>query len=183
MNEIRKSSSKTFKIVRDKSIVVMGKEKLLYNFLKLQSCDNKVIFTNDMLLEATKATNYSISSLHNAKRNLVSSGLLVRIREKALKKVSKYEGLSYKSDEYRRACAINHHYGISYDQLLELYKKCNNRCSICGIEEKDIKGKLHVDHCHDTGKIRGLLCKNCNVALGHFKDNVDLLKKAINYLQ
>jgi hypothetical protein len=42
--------------------------------------------------------------------------------------------------------------------------------------------ELAIDHCHKTGKIRGLLCKNCNQGLGQFKDNIDLLLSAAKYL-
>ena len=53
-------------------------------------------------------------------------------------------------------------------------------CQICG--QKD-RRELCVDHCHTTGAVRGLLCDNCNKALGLFKDNVDVLNKAIDYLK
>lgn len=43
--------------------------------------------------------------------------------------------------------------------------------------------KLYIDHCHKTNQVRGLLCFSCNSALGHFKDNVESLKKAIKYLK
>lgn len=62
-----------------------------------------------------------------------------------------------------------------YDRL---YIEQEGKCKICNIE----KDKLCVDHCHTTGKIRGLLCDNCNHGLGKFKDNTDFLNKAINYL-
>jgi len=41
----------------------------------------------------------------------------------------------------------------------------------------------HLDHCHKTGRIRGVLCNNCNTGLGKFYDDIELLKTAINYLQ
>jgi protein-arginine kinase activator protein McsA len=51
------------------------------------------------------------------------------------------------------------------------------RCLICQEETK-----LHVDHCHETKKVRGLLCRECNTGLGKFKERVDLLERAIHYL-
>ena len=48
--------------------------------------------------------------------------------------------------------------------------------------ESVIKYKLAVDHCHKTGKIRGLLCGGCNTSIGSFEDNPELLKNAIKYL-
>ena len=68
-----------------------------------------------------------------------------------------------------------------YKQLLESQ---NNKCAICGIEggENNRGDKLAVDHCHDSGKIRGLLCHKCNTALGLLKDSKDYLQSAIAYL-
>ena len=56
-----------------------------------------------------------------------------------------------------------------------------NQNGLCGICEKYFE-KLHVDHCHTTNKIRGLLCNHCNLALGKFKDDIKRLSNAINYL-
>lgn len=57
------------------------------------------------------------------------------------------------------------------------------RCKICGVrEEQAPRGRLAVDHDHETGRIRGLLCNNCNAGLGQFKDNPELLAAAITYL-
>ena len=77
-------------------------------------------------------------------------------------------------------------YGITleeYDLLLEMQKGV---CAICGKlpDETNTNNKyLHVDHCHDTGKIRGLLCNPCNMALGLFKDNPLFVRKAADYLE
>lgn len=59
----------------------------------------------------------------------------------------------------------------------------SNVCAICGSSKANSRDRrLHVDHCHKTMKFRGLLCSSCNTALGQFKDNVELLRKAIKYL-
>lgn len=55
-------------------------------------------------------------------------------------------------------------------------------CKICGQPPKE-DSRLHIDHCHKTDKIRGLLCNNCNLGLGKFKDSPDLLRKAALYLE
>ena len=57
----------------------------------------------------------------------------------------------------------------------------NNKCLICG-NEQDGKD-LAIDHCHTTNKVRGLLCNSCNLGLGCFKDNLDILASAIKYLE
>lgn len=56
-------------------------------------------------------------------------------------------------------------------------------CKICGKHEDNMSTRLHVDHCHATDKIRGLLCYKCNALLGYAKDSVETLRKAIEYLQ
>lgn len=58
----------------------------------------------------------------------------------------------------------------------------NYKCAICGKDEEENGGKLFIDHNHETGKIRGLLCRKCNWGLGHFEDSKENLKKASDYL-
>lgn len=83
--------------------------------------------------------------------------------------------------------AIKTKYGLTKDDYNELLNKQNGVCVICKeVNNKEIKGtavNLAVDHCHKTGKIRGLLCNNCNSGLGFFKDNIELLNEAISYLK
>jgi hypothetical protein len=75
-------------------------------------------------------------------------------------------------------------YGISYEEYEEKRKEVQYCCEICGKHEEDhSRGKLFVDHDHDTGKYRGLLCTQCNSALGMVYDNVEILQKMIEYLQ
>jgi hypothetical protein len=56
-------------------------------------------------------------------------------------------------------------------------------CAICSAPDESLKKRLCVDHCHTTGAVRGLLCDNCNTALGKFRDNADTLRRAITYLE
>ena len=73
-------------------------------------------------------------------------------------------------------------YGIDLHEFRRLLAYQNNCCAICGDHVDELNKKICVDHCHKTGKIRGLLCLNCNYGLGHFKDNIDNLYNAIDYL-
>lgn len=73
-------------------------------------------------------------------------------------------------------------FGIDIIEYNNLREKQNYSCAICGKHESDENFDLAVDHCHSTGIVRGLLCKQCNTGLGHFKDDVSLLNKAIQYL-
>ena len=73
--------------------------------------------------------------------------------------------------------------GIGEKEYNTLLQKQNHCCAICSHPHIDEKGKrLHVDHDHITGKIRGLLCNHCNLGLGHFKDNPFFLATAMWYL-
>ena len=75
-------------------------------------------------------------------------------------------------------------YGITVEEYEELSKKQGHVCSICGCSQLPSKvcKRLVVDHCHQTGEVRGLLCSHCNFLLGHARDNIDILSKAIEYL-
>ena len=78
-------------------------------------------------------------------------------------------------------------YGITLDLYRTMFSKQNGRCAICRKSEiQKIRGKikaLSVDHCHKTGKVRGLLCDSCNNGLGRFKDSLKLLALAMEYLK
>jgi len=73
-------------------------------------------------------------------------------------------------------------YGITEADYNQMFVNQNGRCLIC--KNTAEKGKrLFVDHCHETGKVRGLLCNLCNSGLGFFKDSSANLKNAIKYLK
>ena len=74
------------------------------------------------------------------------------------------------------------HYRIRYDQYLEMFNKQDGKCACCGIDQSNFKRNLHVDHDHNTGQIRGLLCTQCNPGIGYFQDSVERLQQAIAYL-
>jgi hypothetical protein len=68
----------------------------------------------------------------------------------------------------------------TYDRL---FAEQNGKCANCRTDKPGGNGKrFHLDHDHETGRIRGLLCTNCNTGIGQFKDDADLLKAAIEYL-
>jgi hypothetical protein len=76
-------------------------------------------------------------------------------------------------------------YGITLEIYAEMYRAQNGLCAICGNgpSKGSWHGKLGVDHCHDTGAIRGLLCDDCNVGIGRLKDDPERLRKALQYLE
>jgi len=74
-------------------------------------------------------------------------------------------------------------YGITLNDYNQMLTEQNDRCVICKTTEPGGKhGKFMVDHCHDTGKVRGLLCKRCNIALGEVGDNIQTLQSMVEYL-
>ncbi len=78
-------------------------------------------------------------------------------------------------------------YGLTIKEYTDLLDEQDHRCKICGnrAEPEGISfanRSLNVDHCHDTGKVRGLICSNCNTGLGKFKDSPELIEKAFAYL-
>lgn len=81
---------------------------------------------------------------------------------------------------------LKHYYGITAQTYRQMEAEQDGVCAICKQPEKAIlNGKtkhLAVDHCHATKKVRGLLCSNCNNAIGKFKDDINLLYSAIEYL-
>lgn len=73
-------------------------------------------------------------------------------------------------------------YGIpigTYDRMLDAQQ---GKCAICGTTDAGGRGDFHIDHCHDTKRIRGLLCHGCNVGIGNLGHSVDRLSSAIRYL-
>lgn len=75
-------------------------------------------------------------------------------------------------------------YNLSLNQVTEMYMLQEGKCAICNVFKPtyNTHGGLVIDHDHNTGKVRGLLCTNCNVLLGRAQDNIQLLHKAANYL-
>lgn len=80
-------------------------------------------------------------------------------------------------------------YGLSPEEFNYLWHKQEGMCWICFCEmvipsdNSRPKNRVCIDHCHETGKIRGLLCANCNTGLGMFRDSNNTLKRAIEYLE
>ncbi len=85
---------------------------------------------------------------------------------------------------------LKNKYGITLKQYEQLFKGQKGVCAICGQPEK-VKNRwksseitrLSVDHNHITKKVRGLLCRRCNVGIGHFDESIEFLLKAIKYLR
>lgn len=91
--------------------------------------------------------------------------------------------------EQGRDYSLRSKYNITLEQYEKLLANQNGVCALCGLTEtaidkyhKEIKS-LAVDHCHETGKVRGLLCSSCNIGIGNLKHNPELLRKAALYCE
>jgi hypothetical protein len=87
-----------------------------------------------------------------------------------------------KVKEQSRVKHLRRKFNLSPEQYDIMSKAQKNVCAICQ-EKCETEMNLAVDHCHTTGKIRGLLCKNCNTAIGLFKEDIDNMLRAIEYIK
>jgi hypothetical protein len=71
-------------------------------------------------------------------------------------------------------------YGITIEEYNRLFKLQNGKCAICNVTQEK---SLDVDHCHKSNKVRGLLCRKCNLGIGFMQDSPDICKKASEYLR
>lgn len=74
-------------------------------------------------------------------------------------------------------------YGLSIEEFDSLLHSQGGVCAVCGSTDEKYSRSLAVDHCHKTGKVRGLLCTRCNQLLGSAEDSTELLKNLIHYLE
>ena len=94
----------------------------------------------------------------------------------------------YDRQRARNWYRLNRHryYGLSIERYESILEDQKNKCAICGTGLVATDNKLavaHIDHDHATKEIRGLLCRHCNLLLGHAKDSVEILKRAVVYLE
>ena len=109
------------------------------------------------------------------------------------KPIDDFQKLTYNTSRFScKACRVEEakdyrfrkEYGISRDEYHEKRKEQNYSCVICNKhEDNHSRGTLFVDHDHETGKYRALLCTTCNTLLGMAKDSPELLEKAAEYLR
>ena len=111
-------------------------------------------------------------------------------KEKRRKQIAEYAAGKPKEwiQAKGRKCHLKRRYNITPQEYETKLASQDYKCAVCGKDASDNKrgGKLdplHVDHCHKSGNLRDLLCYSCNSGLGQFKDNIETLQKAIDYLR
>jgi hypothetical protein len=82
--------------------------------------------------------------------------------------------------ERRRTCRG---YGITLEEFNAMLKAQGNRCAICKGDDPGASHNWHIDHCHESGVVRGLLCSPCNLGLGFLKDDPEVMYRAVEYIK
>ncbi len=135
-----------------------------------------------------KRYKYNVINECKSCRVVITKDLNNKNREKYLetnrKNSAKFRALNRDKYNLSTKMSIYKKLGVSItkEEYLKLYEQQEGKCKICNMIPSGHKKSLCLDHDHITLKVRGLLCDNCNTALGKFKDNVELLQNAINYL-
>lgn len=88
-----------------------------------------------------------------------------------------------KFEVQKRRAFLRQAHGLTFEAYAAMMTAQNNRCGICGTKRKPGDRYLHVDHDHQTGALRGLLCDKCNSGLGHLGDNIAGIRRALAYLE
>lgn len=152
----------------------MGKQCKKCKEIKDKDCFGKHSIAKDGLRNYCKKCN---NLQAQQRRHFDPNKSLAYVHKWRIKNLEKYKGYQ-----------LNRRYGITlveYNLMVDLQ---DNKCAICKLPEITIDKRnglvrnLCVDHCHKTGKIRSLLCSNCNITLGNIKDNLETLKSIQEYL-
>ena len=88
-----------------------------------------------------------------------------------------------KARQYKRKTSLKTKFGLSLEGFEKLFNMHKGKCWVCNGPPTGRWKRLHVDHCHKTGKVRGLLCHNCNTALGHLRDSTKIIKSLLKYIR
>jgi len=129
---------------------------------------------------------YATEEERKAARKASQNAAIKRYRERNIERVRQWRRNAHARhrvayNESNRAYKLKYSYGISEEDYDAMLSYQNGVCAICdGVNPSG--RRLAVDHCHTTGKVRGLLCSKCNTLLGHAGDDVDILTKSISYL-
>lgn len=103
-------------------------------------------------------------------------------RKKWYKDNPGYNKIYYKNHQRQaKRNRIKQKYGLSHEDWVKMWLGQDGNCAICG-EPFAQQSDTFIDHNHKTGKVRGLLCNKCNLGMGYFNDNPELMIKVVNYL-
>jgi hypothetical protein len=99
-------------------------------------------------------------------------------------KIKKQRREAYRKDKTKAIESnLKRYYKLTLEEYEELFKAQNGQCKICETHQDEVDRRFDVDHNHETGRIRGLLCIKCNRGIGLLQDSIQILQTALNYLQ
>jgi hypothetical protein len=139
-----------------------------------KNAENAALKSHDKPLRMCRLCRQKTSDYYTPKRNYIP-GVCRRCHLERDKR--------YSQTPEGRSSRMFYRYGITLAQYHELLNKQGGGCAICGRLPNKNKRRLPIDHCHKTGKVRGILCVFCNIMLGHFEDNVHIFRRVIRYLR
>lgn len=100
-------------------------------------------------------------------------------KKAAKEKYQNSDKIKYREAAWKKAGIKN----MTVQKYNEMFLKQNQACSICKTHQSFFKRTLAVDHCHKTGNVRGLLCDNCNRALGYLKESKQIITNMLKYIE
>jgi len=96
---------------------------------------------------------------------------------------NKDKNKQYQKDRRKKNISTVMQYGITLEEYDEIQSRQGHKCALCYKHKNSTyRKKLYIDHCHVSGKIRGLLCQHCNTMLGFARDDKQILLNAVKYL-
>lgn len=148
------------------------------DFLIKEREKSKIYYTKNKKEINKKRSIYNKNN--REKNNLRVKSYRERNKESYQLKVKKYRS---ENKDVIKNKILKKKFNISLEEYNTMLQNQNHKCNICKTEKTELGRLLCVDHCHETGIIRGLLCDRCNRGIGVFKDNVILLTEAIKYIK
>jgi len=135
--------------------------------------------------QRVKSQDYLLLQELDEAEKLMLQKLKAEEREKYLAEIKKRreEQQAKKNRRDSRWLAIYSMYSLTREQWQVIYNKQNGNCAICGKSQDKLGYKLQIDYDQVTGKVRGLLCRKCNMGIGMFGEDVENINKAIRYLE
>lgn len=144
---------------------------------KCKDCESVLLISDHFYVNPNTGRAGSYCRRCNSKRSVAAQRKdPARAAERRARHIAK------NPNRYKEICVNSRmklQFGIGLSEYNGMVSACGGKCEICHEEAGE---RLCIDHCHETGAIRGLLCKSCNLAIGHMKDDPSRLASAIEYL-
>ena len=143
-------------------------------------------FVDDTHKECSKCSKIKLHSEFHKDKNNRHRNLAFYCKPCANEAARKHHANRMQNDpmykEIKRASSVKRAHGITLQQYEAKLVAQHHKCAICEVKLLSRGTGTHLDHCHKSGKLRDMLCTNCNRGLGHFQDNTQYLTNAVKYL-